>query len=55
MGTLYRHFPTKEELIDAVLEDSFAELIDLAERCSAEEDAWPASQPFSSRRSRSMR
>lgn len=40
MGTLYRHFPTKEELIDAVLEDSFAELIDLAERCSAETDAW---------------
>jgi AcrR family transcriptional regulator len=40
MGTLYRHFPTKEELIDAVLEDSFAELIDLAERSSAEADAW---------------
>ena len=24
MGTLYRHFPTKEELVDAVLEDAFA-------------------------------
>jgi len=31
MGTLYRHFPTKEELIDAVLEDAFAELVELAE------------------------
>jgi AcrR family transcriptional regulator len=40
MGTLYRHFPTKEELIDAVLEDSFAELIELAERSSAEANAW---------------
>ena len=40
MGTLYRHFPRKEELIDAVLEDSFAELVELAERAAAEEDAW---------------
>jgi AcrR family transcriptional regulator len=40
MGTLYRHFPTKEELIDAVLEDSFAELVELAERAAAEEDGW---------------
>ena len=27
MGTLYRHFPTKEELVDAVLEDAFAEFV----------------------------
>jgi AcrR family transcriptional regulator len=40
MGTLYRHFPTKEELIDAVLEDAFAELVLLAERAAAEDDAW---------------
>ncbi len=40
MGTLYRHFSTKEELIDAVLEDAFAELVDLAEQAAAEEDAW---------------
>jgi len=40
MGTLYRHFPTKEELIDAVLEDAFAELVRLAERAAAEDDAW---------------
>jgi len=46
MGTLYRHFPTKEELIDAVLEDSFAELVELAERAAAEEDAWAGFASF---------
>jgi AcrR family transcriptional regulator len=40
MGTLYRHFPTKGELIDAVLEDAFAEIVRLAEGAAAEEDAW---------------
>ncbi len=40
MGTLYRHFPTKEELIDAVLEDAFEELVELAEEAAAAEDAW---------------
>jgi AcrR family transcriptional regulator len=40
MGTLYRHFPTKDELIDAVLEDAFAELVELARQAAAEEDAW---------------
>lgn len=40
MGTLYRHFPTKEELVDAVLEDAFAELIQLAEDAATAEDAW---------------
>jgi AcrR family transcriptional regulator len=40
MGTLYRHFPTKEDLIDAVLEEAFAELVELAERAAEEDDAW---------------
>jgi AcrR family transcriptional regulator len=40
MGTLYRHFPTKEELIDAVLEDAFAELVRVAEQALVEADAW---------------
>jgi AcrR family transcriptional regulator len=40
MGTLYRHFPTKEELIDAVLEESFAEIVGAAEQAVADEDAW---------------
>ena len=46
MGTLYRHFPTKEELIDAVLEDAFAELVELAEQAAAEKDAWAALTRF---------
>ena len=40
MGTLYRHFPTKEELIDAVLEDAFAELVAAAEEAAAADDPW---------------
>jgi AcrR family transcriptional regulator len=40
MGTLYRHFPTKEELIDAVLEDAFDDLVQLAEDAVGAEDAW---------------
>jgi len=40
MGTLYRHFPTKEALIDGVLEDAFDDLVGLAEEAAAAEDAW---------------
>jgi AcrR family transcriptional regulator len=40
MGTLYRHFPTKGELVDAVLEDAFNEMLALAEQAAREEDAW---------------
>ena len=40
VGTLYRHFPTREELVDAVLEDAFEELIVIAEASLAEADAW---------------
>jgi len=40
MGTLYRHFPTKDDLIDAVLEDAFAEILRVAEEAASDEDAW---------------
>ena len=46
MGTLYRHFPTKEELLDAVLEDSFAELVQAAEDSAAADDAWAGFTAF---------
>jgi AcrR family transcriptional regulator len=46
MGTLYRHFPTKEELIDAVLEDAFAELVHLAEQAADAQDAWTGFSTF---------
>lgn len=40
MGTLYRHFATKEDLVDAVLEDTFDEIVGAAEQALTEEDAW---------------
>jgi AcrR family transcriptional regulator len=46
MGTLYRHFPTKDELIDAVLEDAFDEIIRLAQEAAAADDAWAGLTDF---------
>jgi AcrR family transcriptional regulator len=46
MGTLYRHFPAKEDLIDAVLEDAFEEFIGAAEQALAVEDAWAGFRGF---------
>jgi AcrR family transcriptional regulator len=46
MGTLYRHFPAKEDLIDAVLEDAFAAFITAAEQALAEGDAWVGFRGF---------
>jgi AcrR family transcriptional regulator len=40
VGTLYRHFPERADLVDAVLAESFEELIALAEASLAEDDAW---------------
>jgi AcrR family transcriptional regulator len=46
MGTLYRHFATKEDLADAVLEGAFDEFIRAAEQALAEEDAWAGFRTF---------
>ncbi len=40
IGTLYRRFPTKAELIDAILEDVLTEVCSAAESALEEEDAW---------------
>jgi len=40
MGTLYRRFPTKEDLIDAVLTDALDAYTRTAERCLAVDDPW---------------
>jgi AcrR family transcriptional regulator len=44
VGTLYRHFPTKEALLEAALRDRIEELTDLAraalERAAAGADPW---------------
>jgi AcrR family transcriptional regulator len=46
MGTLYRHFPAKEDLIDAVLEDAFAAFVSAAEQALSEKDAWAGFRSF---------
>jgi AcrR family transcriptional regulator len=40
MGTLYRRFPTKGDLIDAVLEDAFSEICKAAGDALELEDGW---------------
>jgi AcrR family transcriptional regulator len=40
VGTLYRHFPTREDLLDAVLEDAFEEFIAIAEQALRAADPW---------------
>ncbi|MEU4624361.1 helix-turn-helix domain-containing protein [Actinoplanes sp. NPDC023801] len=40
IGTVYRRFPTKEELIEAVFSDRLEDLVTLAEQALATEPAW---------------
>src|SRR3712207_57294 len=40
VGTVYRRFATREQLLDALLEDRFAQVLDMAERAAAQPDAW---------------
>lgn len=40
MGTLYRHFATKDELLDAVLEDAYGEWAQALRQALADPDAW---------------
>src|SRR3954465_3690398 len=42
VGTVYRHFPTKEALFAALLEDTFARIADRARLALEQEDAWEA-------------
>jgi AcrR family transcriptional regulator len=46
VGTLYRRFPTRDELVDAVLEDAFEEVVAAGERALAEHDAWSGFAEF---------
>src|SRR5690348_7358001 len=40
MGTFYRHFPTKSDLVDAVLEETLDAYVGLAREALLVEDAW---------------
>jgi AcrR family transcriptional regulator len=42
VGTVYRRFPDKELLIEALVEDHLAEIVGRGEQALAEEDAWEA-------------
>ena len=46
MGTLYRRFPKKEDLIDAVLADALSEICAAAEAALDEDDAWTGFSTF---------
>ena len=46
VGTVYRRFPNKDLLIDALLEDRLAELVAMAERAQEEDDPWQALTGF---------
>jgi AcrR family transcriptional regulator len=42
VGTVYRHFPTKDHLIAALVADRFERLAEQAEEALAEDDPWEA-------------
>jgi AcrR family transcriptional regulator len=42
VGTVYRHFPTKEALIEALMVEAFRSIADEAERALDVEDPWEA-------------
>ncbi|WP_327725553.1 TetR/AcrR family transcriptional regulator [Streptomyces europaeiscabiei] len=46
IGTLYRHFPARVDLIQAVFADKLRTWLDAAERAAAMEDAWQGFQLF---------
>jgi AcrR family transcriptional regulator len=49
VGTVYRRFPDKEQLIDALFEDRISEFVELAEECLGFDDAWEGLVHFLSR------
>lgn len=46
VGTLYRRFPTKEALIDAIFEARLAEYVQVAERALEHDDGWGGLREF---------
>lgn len=46
VGTVYRHFPTKEDLINALTDDRFERLAELAREALAEDDPGPAFERY---------
>ena len=46
VGTLYRHFPNRIDVVEAVYETDVQVLADAAQRAVAELDPWPALEAF---------
>jgi AcrR family transcriptional regulator len=46
VGTLYRHFPTRMDVVEAVYESDVEELSEAARRVNAELEPWPAVEAF---------
>jgi len=46
VGTVYRHFPTKEDLVEALANERFERLRDLALEALADEDPWRSFDSF---------
>jgi AcrR family transcriptional regulator len=46
VGTVYRRFPDKEELIDALFHDRIGEVVGMAEEALEREDAWEGLRHF---------
>lgn len=46
VGTLYRHFPTRIDLVEAVYREDVEELSETARRVVAELEPWPAVEAF---------
>ena len=40
IGTLYRHFPTRDALVEVIFEEHFDQIVAAAEEAAADEDAW---------------
>lgn len=49
VGTLYRHFPTKEALLAALAEDRFRQLAEFAQDSLTVQDPWDAIVDFTNR------
>jgi AcrR family transcriptional regulator len=46
VGTLYRHFPTRLDVVEAVYEEDVEELAETARRVVSELEPWPAVEAF---------
>jgi len=46
VGTVYRHFPNKDELVEALATERFERLRDLALEALAKDDSWKAFEEF---------